>query len=206
MEKEIDDKNVNNNQESVNKQATTESRKELKQLLLHWVEEKIEERRFSDKHFDREKAKVKLLGAEIAIDEVDAFIQSKARVYAPMFKLESGFWGEMCRLLGLPESEASNYFKDRKAAIFINEVIYGTFKKGVLLSFHVLNPYTSYIKRHYKHFQFLTDEGLEKLADVINEAIATMKECSSYYEFRKAWFNKYDVPYQLDAFEEARDK
>src|SRR5258706_12371513 len=116
------------------------------------------------------------------------------------------YFRQIYRLHGWPESEAEVYFKKREVAIFTKEVIYGRFDRGVLLSLHVLNPYTGYMTRHYKHFQFLTEQGSIKLAIVIRQAIDLMKESSTYYEFRKKWFEKYGVPYQLALFSLKRPK
>jgi len=175
-----------------------ENRQQIKQLIFDLTEEKTAER-FSDWSLDRENEKHQLLnGAEFSIREVKTIIQSKARPYEPMFRIS--YWREMFRLFGWPESELKVFHKKREAAVFINEVIYGRFDKGVLLSLHVLNPYTGYMKRTYKHFQFMTDDGIEKLATVIDEATEMMKECSTYYEFRQKWFHAYGVPYQVKFF------
>lgn len=172
-----------------------ENRQQLKQFILDLTEERTEER-FSDRSLDRENEKHQLLsGAEFSISEVKAIIQSKARPYEPMFHI--AYWREMFRLFGWPESEVKIFHKKREAAVFINEVIYGRFDKGVLLSLHVLNPYTGYMKRTYKHFQFMTDDGIVKLATVISQATEMMKECATYYEFRQKWFLAYGVPYQM---------
>lgn len=180
------------------KPQPAEDKKQLKQFILDLTEQKIEAK-FSDNNLDRENEKYQLLsGAEFSIKEVKSYIQSKARPYSPMFLIS--FWREMFRIFGWPENEVSVYHKRREAAIFIREVIYGRFDKGVLLSLHVLNPYTGFIRRNYKHFQFLTDDGIKKLEIVIGESEKIMKECNTYYEFRQKWFYKYGVPYQVDAF------
>jgi hypothetical protein len=110
----------------------------------------------------------------------------------------------MFRLFGWPVEEATIFRKKRDAAIFNNEVIYGRFDKGVLLSLHVLNPYNGYMTRNFKHFQFLTEEGVVKLSTIINQAIEVMSESSNYPDFRSKWFEKYGVPYQLNLFQQSR--
>jgi hypothetical protein len=53
-------------QTGTDKKITAPDRKELKQLLLKLVEDRTQEKRFSDTHFDRESQKHKLIsGAEI---------------------------------------------------------------------------------------------------------------------------------------------
>jgi hypothetical protein len=176
------------------------NRKELQQLIIQLTEQKVDYK-FSDQNLDRELEKHKLLnGKEFSIKEVRDCIRNKARSYSPMFPI--AYWREMFRLFGWPEQEASRYHKKREAAMFNREVIYGRFDKGVLLSLHVLNPYTGYMTRTYKHFQFLTDEGIEKLATVINEAIEMMGQSSTYYDFRENWYKVYGVPYQMNFFKE----
>jgi hypothetical protein len=175
-----------------------EDRQKIKQLIFDLTEQRTVDR-FSDKSLDRDNEKHQLLnGTEFSLRQVKSFIQSKARPYSPMYRLV--FWREVFRIFDWPESEPSVYHKRREAAIFIKEVIYGRFDKGVLLSFHVLNPYTGFIKRNYKHFQFLTDDGIAQLAIIIDQAIKMMGECDTYYEFRERWFQTFGVPYQIDIF------
>lgn len=175
-------------------------KKELKQLILKLTDEKAQEA-FSDATLDKELEKHQLLnGKEITIKEIKDYIQNKARPYSPMFSLV--YWREMFRIFNWPIAEANRFHKKREAALFNNEVIYGRFDKGVLIKLHILNPYTGYMTRHYKHFQFLTDEGIEKLALILDEAVQMMKDCTTYYEFRKKWFETYGVPYQLNFFGE----
>lgn len=179
--------------------VTVDDRKEISQLILKLVEEKAVDSRFSDKHYDRESEKHQLLnGSFISLREVQRNIQDKARPYQAMFPI--AYFREVYRLFGWPKEEADNYFRRREVAMFTRGIVYGRFDKGVLLSLHTLNPYTGFIKRNYKHFQFLTDEGIDKLTSIIEECVVTMRECNSMDEFRVAWFKKYGVSYQIPLF------
>ncbi len=180
------------------------NRKELQQLIIDLTDQRTEDK-FSDRNLDKELEKHELLsGKEFSIKELRDYIRSKARPYAPMFPI--AYWREMFKLFGWPEHEASKYHKKREAAIFNIEVIYGRFDKGILMSLHVLNPYTGYMTRTYKHFQFLTDEGIQKLATVINEAITMMGQSSTYHDFREKWYKAHGVPYQMNFFNESPSK
>lgn len=177
-----------------------EEKKRLTQLLLNLPEEKVK-KRFEDKQLDREYEKNLILtGGAVSIDMVKRYIQSIARPYEPMYPIT--YFREIYRLLGYPVDEANKYRRRREVAIFTREAIYGSFDMGVLMSFHVLNPYTGYIRRNYKHFQFMTDHGIAQLAVVISDAIEMMGTCTTMLEFRKKWHGKYGVPYQTDLFTE----
>lgn len=179
--------------------VTVDDRKEISQLILKLVEEKAIDNRFSDRHYDRESEKHQLLnGSYISLLEVKRNIQDKARSYMPMFPIV--YFREVYRLLGLPKEEADRFFRRKEVAMFTRVIVYGRFDKGVLLSLHSLNPYTGFIKRNYKHFQFLTDEGIEKLASIIEECVIAMRECSTIEEFRVLWYNRYGVSYQIPLF------
>jgi hypothetical protein len=54
--------------------------------------------------------------------------------------------------------------------------------------------------RAYKHFQFLTIEGQAELEQYRDEAVALMKTCTTWYEFRVELFREYSVPYQSELF------
>lgn len=197
MEK-LDTQNKSNQNLGTDKSQKKEDRKELQQLLIQLTEDKVEQK-FLDKYLDRENEKIQLINGDVlSRRQIKENIQNKARTYKPMYPLV--FYREIYRLFGWAESEASVYFKKWEVAIFTREVIYGRFDKGVLMSLHVLNPYTRYISRRYKHFQFLTDDGLEKLNDIISQAIEMMKGCDTMYEFRKKWYSEHGVPYQMSAF------
>jgi hypothetical protein len=178
---------------------TVDDRKEISQLILKLVEEKAIDSRFSDRHYDRESEKHQLLnGSFISLQEVKKNIQDKARPYKSMFPLI--YFREIYRLFGWPKEEADKFLRRKEVAMFTRGVIYGRFDKGVLLSLHSLNPYTGFIKRNFKHFQFLTDEGIEKLDSIIEECVIAMRECSTIEEFRALWYNRYGVSYQVPLF------
>jgi hypothetical protein len=55
-------------------------------------------------------------------------------------------------------------------------------------------------KRLHKHFQWLSLIGDDDLKQYINEAMAVMKKCTYWYEFRRAYAKEYGLIYQGDLF------
>ncbi|HMK06290.1 MAG TPA: P63C domain-containing protein [Flavobacterium sp.] len=180
----------------------TENREELQQLLLQLTEEKVLTR-FSDLHLDRENEILHLLdGSKITVREfrqMQAFVTTELQDCGPQF--ERDFYRHIFRLKGWTYVEGQRE-KPWPVATYTNELIYGRYTKEVLPSLQQLNPYTGNGFRRYYHYQHLTAYGVQKLQEFISDAITVMKECSSWYQFRKEMFTRFGVEYQIDFFEE----
>ncbi|RDV11852.1 hypothetical protein DXT99_23390 [Pontibacter diazotrophicus] len=150
----------------------------------------------------REEEVIELLGGhKISISEINAAITATLQPYVPMFPNSVPFFSEIYRLNGWKGKNPNDYMKPTVVASWINEVIYGRFTKDVLPALRILNPASPFGIRVHKHFQYLTEEGQEKLIQYRDEAIAVMQTCSTWYEFRKKLFSVHGVPYQISLFE-----
>jgi hypothetical protein len=189
-------------EEIISKKVLTETRQELKQLILELTEQRIEEK-FSDKILDRENEKIRLIsGVEISISEFKIFIAESTQVYSKKFPKE--FYREINRLnnWNIPESEL--YLKPPIVGRYTNEIIYGRYPKEILPTLQIINPYVRMGLRAVKHFQWLTQDGQKQLEIFIQEAIIAMKESNDWYEFRIKYAKKYGVPFQLSLFAEKK--
>lgn len=141
-----------------------------------------------------------LLGAsQASIDTVKEFVLVSAKIHAVTFP--QIFYREMFRLKGWKIIGANIYRKPWLVAKYTNEVIYGRFTREIMMAIQLQNPYIMSGVRRFKHFQYLNEMGQKKLEQFIDEAIAVMKESTSWYEFRVKMFQQHGLPYQIDLFE-----
>lgn len=178
-----------------------EGRQELQQLLIHLTEEKVLERGL-DKSLDRENEIIQLIGGgEITIGEIkrrEGVMAKNLQEYFPQYPKE--YYREVNRLNGWTKSDDLLFQKPPIVGRYTNEIIYARFSKDVLPLLQHLNPYTSWGARPHKHFQWLNEEGKEKLQEYISDAIQVMKTCNTWYDFRVKHSTQFGVPFQLNAF------
>lgn len=177
-----------------------EDKQLLKKSLLDLTEQRTE---ITDKQLDRNQQKIELLSGEILDLEKLEVISKQLQVYQPRF--EQSFYLEIFRLNNwdVPENGIVSE-KPNIVGTWTKEIIYGRFKKNILPTLELLNPYERIGLRKHKHHQFLNDEGLLMLTGFIKDAIELMKKCTSWYEFRQKLYAVHGVPYQMDAFEEQK--
>lgn len=125
-------------------------------------------------------------------------IEDLPQLHEPKFKL---FFPVLGKLANWTEEELKAYHKPPLAAKIINEVIYGRFPKDVLLHIHSKNPYIKWCTRTHKHYLFLSEDGILLLEKFIDDAITTMLDSSSIYDFRIKHAQKFGIAFQPVLFE-----
>ncbi|AHM62346.1 hypothetical protein D770_20485 [Flammeovirgaceae bacterium 311] len=184
----------------ISKEAEQE-RLYLSDLLIQRTENFAEEARLRKKK--REEETIELhSGVKISISQINELLTAQRQPYSPKFPNSSAFFSEIYRLNAWKDLNPNDYIKPPIVAVWINEIIYGRFTKEVLRALQVLNPASPIGLRLYKHFQFLNEEGQARVIQYRDEAIALMKTCSTWYEFRIKLHTEYGVAYQIKMFEE----
>jgi len=182
----------------VKKQLIKEERESLQLLLIQGTEDLIVDKG-SDKYLDRLNEKVKLIsGVEISLNEIRRVITANLQSHPSQFVLD--FYIEIYRLMGWKDRDPSSYIKPKEVADITNEVIYGRFSKDILPTLQQMNYYVGFCVRAHRHYQFLNKDGIAQLSTYIDQAISTMKDCETYYQFRIKMFKEYGVPYQTELF------
>ena len=202
MNKKIYNLHIGNNKVS-NTPEIDLDKNELQQFLFDSAEAIIREKT-SDESLDREKEKILLTsGKVIDLSEIknnlDSYFIAEASVYEKRFP--QIFYDEIYRLnkWPIPKNKTIRKYVVGK---FTNELIYMRFSNDGLLKLQYLNPYAKMFMRTYKHFQFLSDEGKILLDQFIYEAIECMSECTTWYEFRLKYGQKYNLNVQMRLFED----
>jgi len=194
-------KNIND----LSKKAAEKLRKEeeanaLRQQLALGPDLLIK-RKASDKYLDQRIEKIELINGEVIdLIKLRQFIDSKINAYAKKFGQE--FYKEIFRLNGwkIPENGVI-YRKPSVVGKFTNEIIYGRFPKEVLPQLQGNNKYNDIGMRLYKHFQFLTPDGILKLEKFIFESVLVMKKCHHWDEFVSEHAKKFGYPFQKSIFD-----
>jgi hypothetical protein len=172
-----------------------DQRKELEQLLLRLTDENTAERqRLTAKKTERivELISGQFIGENHHLDLISASVQS----YEPHFP--QIFWDLICIINNWPQNWAENYIersKHKGFADFINEVIYSRFDGSVIKYIQLQNPFVAFAIRRFKLFQFLSPKGQNEMDQFIEDAIETMKVCSSMHEFRLKMLSDFGVSY-----------
>lgn len=171
-------------------------KEQLKQSILNFTEQKTEP---TDKDLDRYLQKIELLsGVVIDLSKLDV-VSNNLLEYAPRFCRE--FYVQIFRLNSWDTAENGTISKKPPiVGKWTKEIIYGRFNNKVLPTLEYLNPYVRIGLRKHKHHQYLNADGLLKLETFIEDAVQVMKESSTWYEFRVAFYEKFRVPYQVDLF------
>jgi len=168
----------------------------IKRLIIDRTDSRIKDP-FSDKELDNENTKRQLLSSIQnfwTIKEVGINILKKPSDYEAIFPQE--FYQEIYRLNGWSH-KGKIAQKPWKVGNFTNEIIYYRFSNEILPVLRIVNPFIIPGFRKYKHHQYLTTGGRIELANFIQQAINTMKECQTWDEFRALYHRRYNVPYQL---------
>jgi hypothetical protein len=177
--------------------AIKQSDAELKKLLLFNTEKLVTEK-FTDKYLDKESEKRFLLEYR-EHNPVRKYLVNQVKPYMKKFPME--FYRQIYRLHDWPINEKTIYNRPGIVGKWTNDIIYCRFPEGILQTIQAKNPYTPEGHRLFKHFQFLTEIGEEKLNQFINEAIETMKVSRYWNEFKKLHAQKYKLPFQADLFD-----
>ncbi|MEJ5056015.1 P63C domain-containing protein [Sphingobacterium sp. MYb382] len=175
----------------------------LLQFLFDSTEAFIHDK-IKDKNLDRESEKILLTGGLIIdLSEIrknlDTYFTVEATIYEKRFP--QSFYDEIYRLNKWPIPK-NKTMRKYIVARYTNEIIYMRFTKDGLLKLQALNPYSQTFMRSYKHFQFLTDNGKMMLNQFIYEATECMMECTTWYEFRLKYGQKYNLNVQMRLFED----
>ena len=170
-----------------------------RQSLLFRTEDLIPNKG-SDSSLDLLHDKIQLIkGVEISISGLNKYIAETIAEYKPLFTLE--FYQQIFRLNGWDVELAKEYNKPPEVAQYTNEIIYGRFPKEILPVIQWRNPYQQYMRREFKNFQMLTDEGREKVKGFIEDSIRVMKSCSAWHEFKVKYATEFGLPFQLSLFD-----
>lgn len=202
MAKKSNKTQVSHKEEQYRKEFDLE-KDELQKFLFDSTEAFVQ-KKITDEFLDHENEKVLLLGGRVIdLSEIkrnlNSYFSEQATVYQKRFP--QSFYDEIYRLNKWPIPKNKTM---RKYVVgrYTNEIIYMRFTDEGLKKLQLLNPYGQMFMRSYKHFQFLTDEGKIMLDQFIYEATECMMECTTWYEFRLKYGQKYSLNVQLDLFED----
>lgn len=176
----------------------TEEELRLKQQLLIGPEFFIQERA-ADASLDKLSLKIQLSGgAEVTLTDVVDFPSE----YFPKFNKE--YYREIARLRNIDPVRIEEYRKPTIIAKITNEFIYCRFPYIILRELRRKNPYIAegVWDRKFKHFQHLSPAASEQLDLFIQQAIDTMRQCSTWTEFKMVYSKKYHIYPQIDMFED----
>jgi hypothetical protein len=158
------------------------------------------EKKASDKSLDQRIERIELINNEVIdLKQLRQFINGKIEKYTKKFGQE--FYSEIFRLNGwaIPVNGKISH-KPGVVGKFTIDIIYGRFPKEVLPELQENNKYNEIGMRLYKHFQFLSPEGLLKLEQYIAESVDVMKRCSYWDEFVKEHAKRFGHPFQTSLF------
>lgn len=170
----------------------------LSGMLLQQTKDLVREKLERKKQRDQESIEL-IGGSSITLGALKTLLVEKRQPYEPRFPNAIPFFSEIFRLNGWHDLDPAEYIKPKEVGTWVNELIYNRFSQVILPTIRKLNPKKT-AGRVYKHFQFLTAEGQAELEQYRDEAIALMKTCTTWYEFRVELFRKYSVPYQGELF------
>jgi hypothetical protein len=180
-----------------NREVTKEAQEErlqLSALLIGNADDLAEKAR--QRKIEREKEEIELRsGKKISIEQIQEYVTALTQPYAPKFPNSVPFFSEMYRLLRWTDKNPNDFTKPAIVGGYINELIYHRFHKDVLPALQVM-AMPGGVRRH-KFFQYLNEDGQKKVAQFRDEAIAIMRTCKTFYEFRLKYAQQYNLPVQL---------
>jgi hypothetical protein len=190
------------------KQISKETAEQLKKLeeakalreQLIFGPDLLIERKASDKSLDQRIEKIELISGEILdLTKLWHYLDSKINEYEKKFGQE--FYREIFRLKGwaIPQSGIISK-KPSIVGKITKDYIYGRFPKEVYPAIEIKNNYDEIGMRLYKHFQFLTPEGVIRLEKFIEESVVIMKKCKYWDEFISEHAKAYGHPFQVSLF------
>jgi hypothetical protein len=158
------------------------------------------ERKGSDKSLDLRNEKIELISGEILdLKKLWHYIDGKINEYEKRFSQD--YYKEIFRLNGWPIPENGIISKKPNiVALFTIDYIYGRYPKEILPAIEKNNKYSQIGTRLYKHFQFLTPEGVILLEKFIAESVDIMKRCKFWDEFVAEHAKAYGHPFQSSLF------
>jgi hypothetical protein len=158
------------------------------------------ERKGSDKSLDLRLEKVELISGEILdLKKLWHYIDRKINEYEKRFSQE--YYKEIFRLNGWPIPESGIISqKPNIVAQFTKDYIYGRYPKEILPAIEINNKYSEIGIRLYKHFQFLTVDGVVLLEKFIAESVVIMKRCKYWDQFVAEHAKEYGHPFQSSLF------
>jgi hypothetical protein len=185
-----------NNESKVN----FKDKNQLKFDLIKGADSRLQNKG-SDFELDKRNEIIELLsGKFIDVEEekrkLNKIISQAIRSYSKRVPTE--FYKEIFRLNNWTCPDGKYYRKPSIVGRFTNEIIYSRFNLSIISALRKLNPYVKVGKRNYKHFQLMTDEGVQDFDIFIQDAITEMKKCRTWYEFRKSHSEKFGIFFQLD--------
>jgi hypothetical protein len=174
-----------------------QERQLLTGLLIHGADQRAEAEASKRR---RNAQEIELLsGKKITINQIEDMVTALRQPYTPMFGTTVSFFREMYRLLDWTDKDPDKFTKPAIVGEYINQIIYARFHKDVQPTLQAL-AVPGGIRRD-KFFQYLTIEGQQKLEQYRDEAIAMMKQCATWYEFRVKHGRSHQLPVQKKMFE-----
>lgn len=159
------------------------------------------QRKGSDKSLDQKIEKIELISGEIIdVKKLYEYIDNKINDYGIQF--QQSWYREIFRLNGweIPESGIISK-KPSIVATYTIDIIYGRFPKEILPVIETKNRFNEIGSRMYKHFQFLTPEGIVKLGKYLQQSEDIMKRCTYWDEFVREHAKVYGHPFQMSIFD-----
>lgn len=175
-----------------------EERRLLEGLLLLRTERQVEEGQELRRKRYEEEFELRN-GLKISLKQLDDVVTAARQPYEPMFPNSIPFFREMYRLLGWNDKDPNSYVKPNVVGRYLKDLIYARFHKDVLPALQTLAMPGGV--RRAKFFQYLNEDGKEKLATFRDESIVLMKECQTWYEFRVKYSKRHGLPVQKALFE-----
>lgn len=173
---------------------------ELRKQLIIGPDSLIE-RKGSDKSLDQKLEKIVLISGEIIdVGKLYEYIDNKINDYGIQF--QQSWYREIFRLNGW-EIPAGGIISKKPSivATYTIDIIYGRFPKEILPIIETKNRFNEIGARMYRHFQFLTPEGVEKLRKYLQESEDIMKRCTYWDEFVREHAKVYGHPFQMSIFD-----
>jgi hypothetical protein len=180
-----------------------EERQLLEGLLLERTERQVDEAQKLRRKRNEEEIELRS-GHKISLKQIEDLVTAARQPYESKFPNDVPFFSEMYRLLGWKDKDPKNFNKPAVVGKYLCELIYNRFHADVLPTLQTL-AMPGGIRLH-KFFQFLNEQGQEKLLQYRDEAIALMKTCASWYEFRIKYGRTYGLPVQKTMFEKYNDE
>ncbi|AEV98133.1 hypothetical protein A4D02_33630 [Niastella koreensis] len=140
-----------------------------------------------------------LNGKKITLQQIRDIVLSSRQPYESKFGRDIDFFPQMYRLLGWTDKDPHAYSKPGVVGDYINQILYARFAPDVRPALQALAVPGGV--RMDKFFQYLTAEGMQMLEQFRDEAIAMMKQCTTWYEFRVKYGQRYGLSVQSRMFE-----
>jgi len=173
--------------------------------LINSPEERVKAKG-SDKTLDRN-IEIKLLSGKTVNPQQEytlfiKFLEKEFQKYER--RVPQIYYKEIFRLNSWAIPEGNIKEKPSIVGQYTNQIIYARFDKSILAELRRKNPYINLGRREFKHFQLLTQHGLDNFDQYIQDAIICMLECTDWYEFSKKYAIKYGLAFQLNMQRENR--